>query len=514
MQIFLLFSIFLIAVCGIVYELLAGTISSYLIGDSVYQFSLVIGLFMSSMGLGSFLSRFIEKKLADWFILIEILTGVVGGLSPIILFIAFAQLDNYTPFLFIISISVGTFIGLEIPIILRILKEHTTLKLLVSNVMTADYIGALFASLLFPLVLVPYLGLVKTGLFFGLMNVGVAGGAIYVFRDKLASAKSLKFAFASAVIMLITCFFLSNRITSMAEDSLYKGEILYAANSPYQRVVVTRSKNDFRMFINGSIQFSSQDEYRYHESLVHPAMAATPNRNSVLVIGGGDGLAAREILKYDDVEKLTVIDIDPAITNFARNNSLMRKLNNDSFRNPKVTIINADAWKKLEEIQDFFDVIIIDLPDPDDLTLSRLYSRTFYRLIANKLSRHGIIVTQATSPLYSHKAFWCIFNTLKSIENPFEIDIPGTSESKKLHAAAYHAYIPSFGEWGFVMASPMPILWNKLRISVSTKFLSNDFLPSMTNFPEDIGHVDTLLNTINTHSVKVYYEEGWDSWTL
>jgi spermidine synthase len=243
-------------------------------------------------------------------------------------------------------------------------------------------------------------------------------------------------------------------------------------------------------------------------------MSATPCHESILIIGGGDGLAAREVLKYSDVKKLTVIDIDPAITDFARDNMLMRKLNNDSFRNPKTTVLNADAWKKLEEIQEFFDVIIIDLPDPDNLTLSRLYSKTFYRLIANKLARHGIVVTQATSPLYSHKAFWCIFNTIRSIENPYEINLPNASESKTLYPVAYHTYIPSFGEWGFIIASPMPIFWNKLKLSVPTKFLSNDFLPAMANFPADIDHIETLPNTIDTHPVKAYYEEGWDKWTL
>ena len=154
MQLVLLLSVFLIAVSGLVYELLAGTISSYLVGDSVYQFSIVTGLFMTSMGIGSFLSRYISDKLHDWFVFVETMTGVAGGLSSIVLFLAFAHLENYTPVLFIVSIVVGTFIGLELPIVLRIIKEQSELKIAVSNVMTADYIAALFASLLFPLVLV------------------------------------------------------------------------------------------------------------------------------------------------------------------------------------------------------------------------------------------------------------------------------------------------------------------------------------------------------------------------
>jgi len=513
LQVFLLTAVFLIAVCGLVYQLLAGTISSYLVGDSVYQFSLVIGLFMSSMGLGSFLSRFINDKLHDWFVLVEILTGMAGGLSSIVLFIAFARIDNYTPFLLLVSVTIGTLIGLELPIILRIVKEHDTLKIVVSNVMTVDYAGALFASLLFPIILVPQLGLVRTGLMFGTMNVAVAASAIYVFKERLQSRNSLVALATTGIILLGTCFVYADHISTFTEDTLYKDEIIYSTTSPYQRVVVTRTKNDIRMFINGSIQFSSQDEYRYHEALVFPAMASAHSRRNILVIGGGDGLAAREILKFAEVEKITIVDIDPAITTFARDNMLMRDLNKDSMRNPKTMIVNDDAWKYLENVQEMFDVIIIDLPDPDNLSLSRLYSKTFYRLLAGKLARGGKIVTQATSPLYAHKAFWCIYNTFAAIENPlFKSDT--ASETVYLQPEAYHCYVPSFGSWGFVMASNAPFSWQNIEIGVPARFVNNDFIKVMNRFPPDIARVETDVNTIDTHVVKSYYEEGWEKWAL
>lgn len=513
MQIYLLSSVFIIAVCGLVYELLAGTISSYLVGDSVYQFSLVIGLFMTSMGLGSFLSRFINRKLHDWFILVEVLTGVFGGMSSVILFFAFSHLENYSPFLFMISISVGTLIGLEIPIILRILKEHSELKILFSNVLTADYIGALFASLLFPLILVPQLGLIRTSLLFGTMNVAVGAGAIFVFKEKVCERRNLVILSVSALLLLGTCLVYADRISTLAEDSLYRDEIIYSAQTPYQRVVVTRTRADIRMFINGSIQFSSQDEYRYHESLVLPAMSAAHRAENILIIGGGDGLAAREVYKFTSVKSLTIVDIDPAITNFARDNQLMRALNKDSMRDSRTRIINADAWKQLESDDNFYDVIIIDLPDPDNLTLSRLYSRTFYRLISRKLSRGGIIVTQSTSPLYSHKAFWCIYNTFLATENPLYANDTASS-TQTLDARAYHTYVPSFGEWGFVMASNAPIDWEKIKITVPAQFVSNEYLQTMGTFPEDMDHVETEINSIDTHIIKNYYEEGWDKWAL
>jgi len=513
LQIFLLVSVFIIAVCGLVYQLLAGTISSYLVGDSVYQFSLVIGLFMSSMGLGSFLSRYINDKLHDWFILVETLTGVAGGMSSIILFLAFAKVENYTPFLLMVSVTIGALIGLELPIILRIVKEHNTLKLALSNVMTADYIGALFASLLFPIIFIPRLGLIRTSLFFGTINVAVAAAAIYVFREKIKARDSLIALSVVSLLLLGSCFVYADHITSYAEDLLYKDDIIYTSNSPYQRVVITRTKSDIRMFINGSIQFSSQDEYRYHESLVLPAMSSAHSRRNILIIGGGDGLAAREVFKYKDVEKLTLVDIDPSITNFARDNAMMRDLNKDSMRDPRISIINDDAWKHLEKTSEIFDVIIVDLPDPDDLTLSRLYSRTFYRLLAQKLARGGKIVTQATSPLYAHKAFWCIYNTFKAVENPLQKS-EVASETVTLNAEAYNCYVPSFGNWGFVMASNTPIKWESISISVPARFVTTDFLPTMNKFPPDIAYVDTDVNTIDSHAVKSYYEEGWERWAL
>ncbi len=513
MQIFLLFAVFLASVCGLVYQLLAGTISSYLVGDSVYQFSLVIGLFVSSMGLGSYFSRFINHKLHDWFVLVEILTGVTGGMSSIILFFAFAKIENYTPFLLITSVTVGTLIGLELPIIMRIVKEHNTLKIVISNVMTADYAGALIASLIFPIILIPQLGLIRTSLIFGIMNVLVAVAAIHVFRDRLQDKSSLTALAFSSIILLGSCFVYADNINSYTEDLLYKDDIIYTSNSPYQRVVITKAKNDVRMFINGSIQFSSQDEYRYHEALVLPAMSSAHSRRNILIIGGGDGLAAREVFKYEDVEQLVLVDIDPAITNFSKDNQMMRALNKDSMRNAKIQIVNDDAWKYLEKTDQLFNVMIIDLPDPDDLTLSRLYSKTFYRLLSQRLARGGKIVTQATSPLYARKAFWCIYNTFAATDN-FSYKDDLATESRKLETEGYQCYVPSFGNWGFVMASNVPIKWNSIEIKVPSRFVDTGYVQTMNQFPIDMSYLETDVNTIDTHVVKSYYEEGWESWSL
>lgn len=501
----LLLSIFTVAVCGLVYELLAGTMSSYLVGDSVYQFSITIGIFMSSMGLGSYLSRFINKELPASFVFIEILLGIIGGFSTVFLFFAFAKLDNYNSFLFIICILIGTLIGLEIPIILRILNRYESMKIMVSNILTADYIGALAGAILFPLVFVPYLGLVKTGVFFGLMNLAAASLALYIFKEILTRKKELLFLIVSSALVLVVLFFMSAQLTTFLEDSLYSDEIIFAETTPYQRIIITRRGDDVAMFINGSIQFSTQDEYRYHEALIHPAMSALNRKEDILILGGGDGLAAKELLKYPEVKSITIVDIDPAVTRLFKNNKLLVKANQNSLNNPKVKIVNEDAWKFLEKSSSRYDFIVVDLPDPHDLNISKLYTKTFYKMLANHLNANGVMVTQSTSPLYAQKAFWCIHNTLADVASPYQ-------KEQKLFTTPYHVFVPSFGEWGFVMASLKPINWQKMKLQPQTRYLSNELLKSLIIFPKDMEKQDSDVNTIDSHILVKYYNDGWDKW--
>lgn len=503
----LLFSVFCVAICGLIYELLAGTVSSYLMGDSVYQFSIVIGVFVSSMGLGSYLTRFLDKNLADKFVLIELIIGVLGGYSAALLFYAFAIIENYTPILFIITFSLGALIGLEIPLVIRILKDISPLKINISNVFTVDYIGALFASLLFPIILVPKLGLMRTSFLFGLINIGVGCLGLCTFKNIIKERKELFLVAIFSIILVTLGLCNSSKVTSYLEDRLYQDEIIFSHQTPYQKIVITRSNDQIRMFIDGSIQFNSRDEYRYHESLVHPAMMIADKKDDILIIGGGDGMALREVLKYKDVKSVTVVDIDRVITDLFKTNKLLSQLNNNSLSSEKVNIVNQDGWKYLETSKDWFDVVIIDLPDPDNINLSKLYSKSFYKLLSKHLTASGIIVTQATSPLYSREAFWCICNTLSDVDSPVDVN-------EKLFVQAYHVYVPSFGEWGFVMASLSPFRWSNMKFTVPMKFLSKDITDTMVQFPDDIKIVDTDVNTIDTHKVITYYEKGWESWHL
>ncbi len=283
-------TVFIIAACGLIYELVAGTLASYLLGDSVFQFSTVIGVYLSAMGLGSYLSKFITRGVAQRFVDLELAVALVGGLSAILLFQAFASTHVFRVVLYSLVTVVGTLVGLEIPLLMRILRHHVRFKDLVAQVLTLDYIGALGASLLFPLFVMPKLGLVRSSLAFGILNAGVGLWSTHLLRTQLVSLTALRVRSLAVLALLVAAFFGANWFTLSVEEEIFADEIVYAKDTPYQRIVLTRGRGSFQLFLNGNLQFSSADEYRYHEALVHPAFGVRPQAQRVLVCGGGDGL--------------------------------------------------------------------------------------------------------------------------------------------------------------------------------------------------------------------------------
>ncbi len=494
MNVALLASVFIIASCGLVYELVAGALSSYLLGDSVTQFSTIIGTYLFAMGVGSYLSRFIVKGLVTRFIQIELMVGLIGGFSAALLFLVFAWLAG--PFklvLYGLVLLTGILVGLEIPLVMRILKQHYGLRDLVSQVLTFDYLGALVVSLAFPLLLAPHLGLIRTSLMFGLLNALVALWAIWLFRDQLGGLKGLLAQCGVVSALLLGGLAGADRLTHLAEENLYADEIIYTETTPYQRIVLTRWQDDIRLFLNGNLQFSSRDEYRYHEALVHPALQAVKQPRKVLVLGGGDGLAVREILKHPSIEHITLVDLDPGMTALFSRLPLLRALNHDALHSPKLEIVNGDAFLWLEKNDEFFDFIVVDFPDPTNFTLGKLYTNTFYRLLEKHLSQHGLTVIQATSPLYARQSFWCIVNTIKSVG---------------LQATPYHALVPSFGEWGYIIASHQPYIQPD-RYAIGLRFLSPELTPALFSFPRDMAAIDTEINRLNNQALVHYYEREW-----
>ena len=496
-EVALLASVFVIAACGLVYELAAGALASYLLGDSVLQFSTVIGAYLFAMGVGSYLSRFFERQLPAHFLRIELLVALVGGSLPAILFIA----NAYTPgafrfLLYALVFAVGTLVGLEIPLVMRILKRNVALKDLVSQVLTFDYLGALAVSVAFPLLLVPQLGLIRTGLLFGLMNAAVALWALWLFRDELRRFRAHVLASGATLALLAAAFAGADRITTLAEDKFYQDRIVFTAQSPYQRIVVTQGRGGHRLFLNGNLQFAERDEYRYHEALVHPVMAAFSSRvapKNVAVLGGGDGMAVREILKYPGVESITLVELDPAMTKLFSQQPTLAKLNGESLRSPKVKVINTDAFQWLEKTTETFDVIVVDFPDPTNFSIGKLYTNSFYALLDQRLAASGYAVVQTTSPLVARQSFWTVVQTIESVG---------------LTATPYHANVPSFGEWGYVIASRRPYRL-PTALPKSLRFLDLKTLPLLFDFPVDMARVPAGVNRLSNQILVTTYEAEW-----
>jgi len=490
----LLFSVFIIATCGLIYELVAGTLASYLLGDSVTQFSIIIGTYLFSMGIGSWLSKYIEKDLLRWFIRIEILVGIVGGCSAPLLFLLFEHIHSFQIVLYTLVCLTGILVGLEIPVLMRILQSSTTFKNLVSQVFTFDYIGALLASVIFPLLLVPYLGLIRTSLLFGVLNMGVAIYLLYQFEETTKYRKSF-----IAVITLCTCVLLSGfvfakKILSYTETMAFQDHVIFSKSTPYQRMVITRNSRELRLFLNGNLQFSSADEYRYHEALVHPGLQALPNAKNVLILGGGDGLAAREVLKYAQIGNITLVDLDPAMTELFSTNEMLIALNDSSLLSPKMHIINDDAFNWVSAETNQYDFIIVDFPDPSNYSIGKLYSSKFYEQLHHLLTDNAIIVVQSTSPLVAPKSFWCISHTLNAAGF---ITLP------------YHTFVPSFGEWGYTMAMKNHSWRNSGKFPEELKFINSATMNSMFTFPADMSEVPTDVNKLNNQILVNYFNYEW-----
>lgn len=499
----LFISVFVIATCGLIYELIAGTVASYLLGDSVTQFSTVIGCYLFAMGIGSWLSRYINKNLLGYFIKIEILLGLVGGCSAAFLFILFEHVYSFRLLLYMVVAIIGILVGIEIPLLLRILKDKLEFKDLVSKVFTFDYIGALFASIVFPLVLVPYLGLVKASFFFGMLNTFVAIWILYVIKEHVPG-RSLHQASAIVVLLgLMFGFLYTDNLMTIAESESYQGQVIYAKSTPYQRIAITKQANDLRLYLNANLQFSSVDEYRYHEALVHPGVSAIDHPRSVLIIGGGDGLALREVLKYPSIENVTLVDLDPAMTEIFSTNPMLTELNGHSLLSKKLTIHNQDAFLWLKQIKaqparPQYDAIIIDIPDPSNFSIGKLYSVSFFKLLHTIMKPHSLVVIQSTSPLVARKSFWCVNNTL---------------QAAGFSTTPYHAYIPSFGEWGYVIASLQPYSPPK-RYPEGLKFVSIDTVQDMFHFPKDMAHLDTKIQRLDDQVLIHYFDEEWSNYLI
>jgi spermidine synthase len=492
------------AACGLVYELGLLNLAGVLVGSSVRTSSLVLGVFVCAMGVGSIVSKPLAARPLAAFVGVEAGLAVVGGVSGPALYAAFAWFEVYELAALGFAVVIGALIGAEIPLLMALIGRLRDARASddAADIMAADYVGALVAGGAFPFLLVPLFGLVRTSLVAGLVNVVLAGGAVAAVgttrRRALVAAGVLV---PAALVMALAVVRVGDWVVSVRQR-LYDDPIVHAEQTAYQEIVVTRSSDgrDLRLYLDGDLQFSSVDEYRYHEALVHPAMAG--RHEQVLVLGGGDGLVAREVLRYPDVERLVQVEIDPAMTELARTMGALTGVNDGALDDGRVELVHDDAFTwaadRARAGDERFDVVIADFPDPDRLDLVRLYAEEMYRALGAILAPDGRLVVQAGSPYFAREAFWSVERTVAAAGFP---------------TVPYHVDVPSFGDWGFVLGrrgppGPAP----GLDDGVTTRFMTDEVLAAARVFGADVGPLDVEVNTVDNPVLAEYTDRGWSSY--
>ncbi|NOX35365.1 MAG: polyamine aminopropyltransferase [Deltaproteobacteria bacterium] len=533
--------------CGIILEYIQASLASMILGNSFEQWAMVIGLMLFWMGFGSLIQTNVSKKnLIYTFIGVETGLALAGGFSPTLTYIAYGYTAHYSLVLYFFVSFIGVMIGLEIPVIIRINNDYSKeLSTNIGNILSADYLGSLAGSFIYVFVLLRYTPITEAAFLTAGANFFLALITFIYFSKK----GLIKKGFLVPVIMAATfCAifygYLNNRQWNIKlEQPLYDDPIIFSKTTPYQHIVITQYKpfDEVRLFLNGNLQFCSTDEQRYHEPMVHPVMNIVPVRTKVLILGGGDGCALREVLKYKDVKQVLLVDLDPEMTNLAKTFPVLKRINKDAFKDSRlvtisgrgvtpginkrlyietnkkrhsakepptkkladVKVMNIDADKFLSAVQGFWNVIIIDMPDPSTPELTKLYSKEFYKKVKLHLSQYGMMVVQATSPYLAKESFLCIGRTIK--EASFE-------------TLPFHENVPSFGDWGWYLAWHPNIKKEKikkridhLKIDVPTRFITPQVFKSELVFGK--GELKTTKSQINTilHPalLSIYNNESW-----
>lgn len=500
-------AIFATGVSGIVAEYILSTLASYFLGDSILQFTLIVSVMLFSMGVGARISKHISTDLLPKFIFIEFALSIFVSFSSLLVYLLAAQSNYIGPVIYMHSIIVGLLIGMEIPLVIRLNNEFEAIKVSISSVLEKDYYGSLVGGLFFAFVGLPYLGLTYTPFVLGALNFLVA---LLLFVILYKHVTKYRKTITISVFLVFTAIILgasyAKPIILFGEQKKYKEKVVLTKQSKYQRIVITEWKNDYFLFINGNKQLSTIDEEMYHEPLVHPIMHLAKEHKNILILGGGDGCAVREILQYKDVENITLVDLDPVMTELAQTNEILLDINQGSLLNEKVTVINQDGFQFVENTNAFYDLIIIDLPDPRTVELARLYSVEFYSLCNQRLKHNGFIITQAGSPYYASRSFKTIDLTLSAAN---------------FNTLRTHNQILTFGEWGWIVGSKQ-LNKEQLRTAflnidlkdIETKWLNNDALNLLVSFGKDIFDEDTDSLVVNQISnpilYRTYLNGRWD----
>ncbi len=493
------------AACGIVYELALLTLSVSLNGGGIVATSLIVAGYIAALGAGALFVKPLLARAAIAFIVVEALLGIIGGLSAAALYVMFAFIGSSLWVLAIGTALIGGLVGAEVPLLMTLLQrgrqaDPTAAGRILANLNAADYLGALIGGLVWPFALLPHLGMIRGAAATGIVNlVAAALLAIFLLRH-VVSTRALATALcalAAALALLATLLVRAHAIEISSRQRLYADPIISYRQSPYQEIVVTRRGNDMRLYLDGGLQFSTRDEYRYTESLVYPALGTCTH--SVLVLGGGDGLAARELLRQPGVEKIVQVEMDSAVIELAR--TTLRDTNASALDNPRVNIVIDDAMRWLRRPGVIppggFGTVVVDLPDPDTPVLGRLYSTEFYTLVAHALAPDGLVVVQAGSPFSTPTAFWRTVSTIRTAGYA---------------VTPYHVHVPTFGDWGFALArrgdtSPRPVVpANAPRL----RFLNQQVLDAATVFSDDIAPRTLEPSTLEHPRVVEDMRHGYD----
>ncbi|WP_328537594.1 polyamine aminopropyltransferase [Streptomyces sp. NBC_00344] len=450
-RVFVLATVFVCAACGLVYELELVALASYLIGDSVTQASVVLSVMVFAMGIGSLLAKRLRLRAAVGFGLIEAALALVGGCSALVLYAAFAWGGGSRYALVGFSLMIGVLIGAEIPLLMTLIQRVSRQDPggAVADLFAADYVGALAGGLAFPFFLLPLLGQLTGALLTGTVNA-VAGGALvlWLFREDLTRRGRWWLIAVNVLVLavLATATALAGDFELAARRAVYGPHVRVTVRTGVQEIVLTRSpRGTVDLFLNGRLRVDGRDERRYHKALVAPAMSG-PHRR-VLILGGGDGLAAAEAMKHRGVASVTVVELDPGVERLARTDPGLSALNGHAYRDPRLHVITADAFTWLRSPRQRYDVIISDLPDPGITPSTKFYSEEFYGLAARVLAPGGRLAVHAGPVETRPDSFWTVEETIRTAG---------------LRTLPYRAAGPAArpgptratpGDWGFVLAS-------------------------------------------------------------
>lgn len=493
------------AACGIIYELALLTLSASLDGGGIVATSLIVAGYIAALGVGALLAKPLLAHAALGFIAVEALLGVVGGLSAAALYVVFAFLDGSVGSTWVLAVStalIGGLVGAEVPLLMTLLQRGRTAGpadagRTLANLNAADYLGALLGGLVWPFLLLPQLGMIRGAAATGMINLAAAAVVAIFLLRQVVSARQLALALcalAAALALLAGLLPRSADVETTSRQRLYADPIIAYRHTPYQEIVVTRRGDDTRLYLDGGLQFSTRDEYRYTESLVYPALGN--GARSVLVLGGGDGLAARELLRQPGISRIVQVELDPAVIEIAR--TTLRAANGGSLDNPRVRVLTGDAMAWLRGPNpDRFDAVIVDLPDPDTPVLGRLYSTEFYALAARALAPGGLLVVQAGSPFSTPTAYWRTVSTIRAAGYA---------------VTPYHVHVPTFGDWGFVLAQrgDTPPAPKVPPDAPPLRFLDQRVLQAAVVFSGDVGPRPLEPSTLDNPRIVGDMRHGYD----